>query len=76
MRQSHEVQPIYRVSNLITQNQLLNLPSESNRNNCISYQQSDDPKVAVGFEILELYAEPVDTGYVLVPEIYERIEKD
>jgi hypothetical protein len=32
--------------------------------------------MAVGFEILELYAEPVDTGYFVIPEHYERVEKD
>ena len=32
--------------------------------------------MTVGFEILELYAEPVDTGYFVIPEFYERIEND
>ena len=39
-------------------------------------EESDEPKMAVGFEILELYAEAVDTGYFVIPENYERIEND
>ena len=52
------------------------IPGHVVKTNFLVYEESDDPKVAIGFEILELYAEPVDTGYFVVPEIYERIEKD
>ena len=52
------------------------IPGHVVKTNFSVYEESDDPKVAVGFEILELYVEPVDTGYFVVPEIYKRIEKD
>ena len=52
------------------------IPGHAVKINFLVYEESDDPKMAVGFEILELYAEPVDTGYFVIPEIYERIEKD
>ncbi len=44
--------------------------------NFVAYEESDDPKFTAGFEIMELYAEPVDTGFFVIPENYERIEKD
>ncbi len=50
------------------------IPGHAVKINFLVYEESDDPKMAVGFEILELYAEPVDTGYFVIPEIYERIE--
>ena len=52
------------------------IPGHAVKINFLVYEESDDPKMAVGFEILELYAEPVDTGYFVIPEIYERIEND
>jgi hypothetical protein len=32
--------------------------------------------MGVGFEVLELYAESVDKGYFVIPEIYKWIEND
>ena len=52
------------------------IPGHLVKTNFSVYEESDDTKVAVGFEILELYVEPVDTGYFVVPEFYKRIEKD
>ena len=52
------------------------IPGHAVKINFLVYEESDDPKMAVGFEILELYAEPVDTGYFVIPEVYERVEKD
>ena len=44
--------------------------------NFLVYEESDDPKFTVGFEILELYAEPVDTGYFVIPEEYQRVKEE
>ena len=52
------------------------IPGHAVKINFLVYEESDDPEMAVGFEILELYAEPVDTGYFVIPEHYERVEKD
>jgi hypothetical protein len=52
------------------------IPGHAVKINFLIYEESDDPKMAVGFEILELYAEPVDTGYFVIPEVYERVEND
>ena len=52
------------------------IPGHVVKINFLVYEESDDLKMAVSFEILELYAEPVDTGYFVIPEIYERVEKD
>ena len=52
------------------------IPGHAVKINFLVYEESDDPKIAVSFEILELYAEPVDTGYFVIPEIYERIDND
>ena len=52
------------------------IPGHAVKINFLVYEESDDPKMAVGFEILELYTEPVDTGYFVIPEHYERVEKD
>ena len=42
----------------------------------ITFKKYDDPKMGVGFEVLELYAESVDKGYFVIPEIYKWIEND
>jgi hypothetical protein len=52
------------------------IPGHAVKINFLVYEKSNDPEMAVGFEILELYAEPVDTAYFVIPEIYERIEND
>jgi hypothetical protein len=52
------------------------IPGHVVKTNFSVYEESNDPKVGVGFEIMELYVEPEDTGYFVVPEIYKRIEKD
>ena len=52
------------------------IPGYAVKINFLVYEESVVPKMAVGFEILELYAEPVDTGYFVIPEFYERIEND
>jgi hypothetical protein len=44
--------------------------------NFLVYEDGNDPKFTVGYEILELYAEPVDTSYFTIPEDYERVEKE
>jgi len=44
--------------------------------NFLVYEDSDKPKFTVGYEILELYAEPVDTGYFVISEEYQRIKND
>ncbi len=36
------------------------------------FEEPINPKTTLGFEILELYAEPMDTGYFVIPEIYKR----
>ena len=40
------------------------------------FEESGNPKTTLGFEILELYAEPVDTGYFVIPETYKRVENE
>ena len=52
------------------------IPGHAVKINFMVYEESDDPKMAVSFEVLELYAEPVDTGYFVIPKIYKRIEND
>ena len=47
------------------------VPGYAVKINFLVYEKSDDPKMAVGFEILDLYAEPVDTGYFVILEVYE-----
>ena len=38
------------------------------------FEEPINPKTTLGFEILELYAESMDTGYFVIPEIYKRVE--
>ena len=53
------------------------IPGHSIKTNLMVYEENnDDPKMTIGFEILELYAVPVDTSFFTIPEEYERIEKD
>ena len=52
------------------------IPGHAVKINFLVYEESDNPEMGMGFEILELYAEPVDTGYFVIPEVYERVEKD
>jgi hypothetical protein len=52
------------------------IPGHAVKINFMVYEESNDPKMAVSFEVLELYAEPVDTGYFVIPKIYKRIEND
>ena len=52
------------------------IPGHAVKINFLVYEDSNDPTMVVDFEILELYAEPVDTGYFVIPEVYERVRKD
>ena len=52
------------------------IPGHALKINYLVYEKSDDPKMGVGFEVLELYAESVDKGYFVIPEIYKWIEND
>lgn len=52
------------------------IPGHAVKINFLIYEDDDDPKIGMGFEILELYAEPVDTSYFVIPESFERVEKE
>lgn len=52
------------------------IPGHAIKINFLVYEENDDLKMATGFEILELYAEPVDTSYFTIPEEYERVENE
>jgi len=44
--------------------------------NLLIYEDKKSPNVTIGFELLELYAEPIDTSSFKIPTDYEKIEMD
>ena len=52
------------------------IPGHAVKINFLVYENENDPKFTVSYEILELYAEPVDTSYFTIPEEYQRVEKE
>jgi len=44
--------------------------------NFLVFEEPGNPRTIIGFEIPELYAEPVKPGYFVIPEIYKRIENE
>jgi hypothetical protein len=44
--------------------------------NFLVFEELGNPRTTIGFEIPELYAEPVKPGYFVIPEIYKRIENE
>ncbi|MBL7014637.1 MAG: hypothetical protein ISR83_09485 [Candidatus Marinimicrobia bacterium] len=44
--------------------------------NLLIYEGKKTPNVTISFELLELYAEPIDTSNFIVPNDYEKIEID
>jgi len=52
------------------------IPGHAVKINFLIFDDDDDPSMTASFEILELYAEPVDTGYYVIPENYEKTEMD
>tara|TARA_B100001996_G_scaffold327459_1_gene274324 strand:+ start:785 stop:1606 length:822 start_codon:yes stop_codon:yes gene_type:complete len=52
------------------------IPGHAVKINFLIFDDDDDPSMTASFEILELYAEPVDTGYYVIPEHYEKTEMD
>lgn len=52
------------------------IPGSVIKINFLVFEEPGNPKTTLGFEILELYAEPVDTGYFVIPETYKRVENE
>ena len=51
------------------------IPGHSIKTNFILYEGDNNPKVTVGYEMLELYAESVDTVFFTIPEQFKRTVK-
>jgi len=51
------------------------IPGFAVKINFLLYEGNDRPKSTLGYEIVELYAEPVDSSFFTIPIAYERIEK-
>ena len=51
------------------------LSGRSVKTNFLLYDEDEDPEFTMGFEILELYAESVDTAFFTIPERFKKTVK-
>lgn len=64
------------INGLDTLTSLEPIPGQAVKINFLIFEDDKDPSMTASFEILELYAEPVDTGYFVIPEHYEKTDRD
>ena len=63
------------LANMDTLYSLEPISGRSVKTNFLLYDEDEDPKFTMGFEILELYAESVDTAFFTIPERFKKTVK-